>query len=183
MKLAAFKAWTGAPTTESRRAVARQMMDTGEAATEEILKGFDEILAAEGPMLSNRLFNLYSKWGGLSKLTPQAKKRFSQALKEGGLKGRFGFEQDPGHDGVVVLIWAKKTDKVVAREIGNRSLQDVPMSELEQVLFDLAAETGAEEEVPLFKEAQKLYGLNRLSEPAENRLRLAYDRSVGKLLS
>ena len=182
MKLAEFTPYTGAPTTETRRALARNLMDTGEAATEEILKGFEEVIAAEGPMLSNRMFNLYAKSGGLSKLTSQAKKRFSQALKAGGLNGRFGFEQDPGHEGVVILLWKPGTEKVVARELGNRSVMDVPMSELEQVLFDLAAETGAEKEEPLFKEAAKLYQINRLSDAAGKRVRMAYDRSVGELL-
>ncbi|RED52205.1 hypothetical protein [Aestuariispira insulae] len=176
MQLAPFQAWSGVPTTDSRRALARNLMDTGKAATEEILKGFEEILAVEGPMLSNRLFSLYSKQGGLSKLTPQAKKRFSQALKEGGLNGRFGFEQDPGHDGVVILLWLPKAEKVSPRELGNRSIMDVPLNELTEVMFEVSTEINSETEKQLINAMAALYKINRLSADAESRLQRAYDQ-------
>ncbi len=174
MELAPFSPWMSKPTPESRRAIARQIMDGHEEVTDQIIEGLVQIVAMEGPILSTRAFNLYSKKGGLAKLTGPAVRRFSTALKKANSEGKISMERDPSTSGVVALLWLPTMKRVNPREMGNRSFDDIPVSELGEVMFEVAAEIESEDKPALYQALATLYGLKQLPKNATSRLDLVY---------
>ncbi|MCW9036258.1 MAG: hypothetical protein OQJ97_18730 [Rhodospirillales bacterium] len=174
MELAPFTPWMGKPTPESRRAITRQIMDGTDELTDQIVEGLVQIVAMEGPILSSRAFNLYSKKGGMAKLTGAAVRRFSTALKKANSQGKISMERDPSAEGVVALLWLPTMKRVNPRELGNRSFDDIPASELGEVLFDLAAEEDTFDKPILYQKLSELYGLKQLPKNATARLDFVY---------
>ena len=174
MDLAPYTPWMSKPTDESRRAITRQIMDGSAEMTEAVIDGLLQIIAMEGPVLSTRVFALYSKKGGMAKLSGAAIRRFSTALKKAKADGKINMERDPSVEGVVLLLWLPTMKKVVVRELGNRGFDDVPASELGEVMFEVAAETGIEEGPPLYQQMAELYGLKQLPKSATARLDLVF---------
>jgi len=174
MDLAPYTPWMSKPTDESRRAITRQIMDGAPEMTEGIVNGLLQIVAMEGPILSNRAFNLYAKKGGMTKLSGIAKKRFSNALKKAKMDGKLCMERDPSDEGVVALLWLPSMKRVNPRELGNRGFDDIPASELGEVMFELAAEVGDEDKPKLYQAMAELYGLAQLPKKATARLDLVF---------
>lgn len=173
MKLAPFTPFLSSPTPDSRRAIALQLMDDGEQATNRLIDGLLQIVAMEGPSLSSRVFGLYAKKGGLEKLTPLAKRRFSAALKIARADGRVHMEQDPHAEDIVALCWLPSMQRVVIREYGNRGFDYIPASELGEVMFELATER-ERDATQLFQRLATFYGLKQVSKKAEARLQRVY---------
>ncbi len=173
MELAPFTPYLSNPTADSRRDIARQLIDESDASTNALRDGLLQILAMEGPTLSTRLFSLYGKKGGLERLTPRAKKRFSVALKKARGEGLVAMEQDPSVADVIALCWLPSMQRVAAREYGNRGFDHIPASELAEVMFELAAQSNASG-AQLFQSMALLYGLKQLPKKAQPRLELVY---------
>jgi len=174
MELTPFTPYMGKPTPESRRAITRQIMDGSEEMTNQIVDGLVQIVAMEGPVLSTRAFNLYSKKGGMAKLSGAAVRRFSAALKKAGADGKIKMERDPSSEGVVALLWLPTMERVNPREMGNRGFDDIPTSELGEVMFELAAEIDSDEKSDVYSQLAELYGLKQLPKNAEKRLDLVF---------
>ena len=149
-------------------------MDGAPEMTEGLVTGLLQIVAMEGPILSSRAFNLYAKKGGMAKLSGIAKKRFSQALKKAKMDGKICMERDPSAEGVVALLWLPSMKRVIPRELGNRGFEDVPASELGEVMFELAAEVGDEDKEKLYQALANLYGLKQLPKKATARFDLVF---------
>jgi len=178
MELAPFTPYLSNPTADSRREIARQLMDDGDASTDRLVDGLLQIIAMEGPVLSSRVFGLYAKKGGLEKLTPVAKRRFSVALKKARADDRVNMEQDPHPDEVVALCWLPSMPRVVVREYGNRGFDQIPASELGEVLFELASEQDGDA-AGLFQRLAVFYGLKQVPKKAEARLQMVYSEYLG----
>jgi len=173
MELAPFTPYMGKPTPESRKAIARQVMDPSDAVTDQIIEGLLQIVAMEGPVLSSRAFNLYSKKGGMAKLSNLAKLRFSKALMKARADGKVEMERDPDAEGKVALLWLPTMQRVVVRELGNRGFDDIPASELGEVMFELAAEIEDDKPI-LYQKLAEIYGLSQLPKNASARLDIVY---------
>lgn len=174
MELAPFTPYMSKPTPESRREIARQLMDPSDALTDQIIAGLVHIVAVEGPTLSTRAFNLYSKKGGMAKLSNRAKIRFTAALRKASSDGKIVMERDPSAEGIVALIWLPTMQRVILREMGNRGFDDIPVSELGEVMFELFAETEADKPA-LYQQLAEIYGLKQLPKKAAVRLDLVYE--------
>jgi len=174
MKLAPFTPCSSKPTPESRLAITRQIINPSDEMTDQIVQGLVQIIAMEGPVLSTRAFNLYSKKGGMAKLTAAAKKRFLQAVKKANDDGKVSAERDPSAEGIVYLLWLPSMKRVNPRELGNRGFDDIPASELGEVMFELAAETDTDKSM-LFQKMAELYGLTLLPKNATARLDFIYN--------
>lgn len=178
MELAPFSPYVCKPTNETRQAIARQVMDPTDATTDQIIEGFIQIIAMEGPTLSSRLFTLYAKKGGIVKLTSHAAKRFFQALRKATLAGKISMELDIDVKGAAALLWLPSMKRVQLREYGNRGFDDIPASELGEVMFELAAET-TDEKHQLYLNIAEFYGLSHLPKNAETRLDAVYKAYLG----
>jgi len=178
MNLAPFTPFLSAPTADSRQTIARQVMNPSEAMNDQIVEGLVHILAMEGPTLSTRLFSLYAKKGGMAKLSNIAKRRFVQALNKAILEKKISMEFDTTPEHKVALLWLPTMKRVMVREYGNRGFEEIPASELGEVMFELAAET-TEEKSALYHHMAELYGLTHLPKSATARLDYVYEAYLG----
>jgi hypothetical protein len=178
MDLAPFTPFLSTPTPESRQAISRQIMNPSDVSNDQIIKGLCLILAMEGPTLSSRLFSLYAKKGGLAKLTNIAKRRFVQALNKAIVEKKICMEFDTKPEHKVALLWLPTMKRVVVREYGNRGFEEIPASELGEVMFELAAET-TDEKSELYRHMAELYGLTHLPKNATARLDYVYESYLG----
>jgi len=178
MELAPFTPYMSKPTPESRQAVAHQIVNGSAALTEQIIAGLVEIIAKEGPTLSTRLLSLYAKKGGMAKLTNVAKRRFVMALNKAIQDKTISMEFDTTSEHKIALLWLPSMKRVVVREYGNRGFEEIPASELSEVMFELAAET-TEEKTELYQHIAELYGLTHLPKSALARLDFVYEDCIG----
>ena len=175
MKPIEYVSWVPKVTPDAKRRMADLLINVSEKTNTAIIDGFKEIIAVEGPMLSTRMFTLYARSGGVSKLTPQVRKRFAVALKEGCLKKYFSYTQDPSDGPVVLVLRLPDQPEIQVRELGGRSILDVPANELAEVMFELssAGETVLEG-APLMQAVAQFYDLKKLSDDAQRRLQTVY---------
>ncbi len=178
MELAPFTPYSAKPTADSRRAMALRLMNDTPETTELLAEGLLQIVAMEGPVLSTRAFNLYSKAGGMAKLTNVAVRRFSAALNKAKSEGRLEMELEPtpstpGVNHMVAVLRLPTMKRIVVREYGNRGFDDIPAAELGEVMFEVATETG-DDKAQLYQKMAEFYGLNHLPKHAEARLDFIY---------
>ncbi|MBL4691768.1 MAG: hypothetical protein JKY92_00360 [Magnetovibrio sp.] len=178
LELAPFTPYSSKPTAESRQAIARQVVNPSAALTEQIIQGLVQIVALEGPLLSSRLFGLYAKRGGMTKLSKIAKRRFVMALNKAIQDKQISMEFDTTPDNGVAVLWLPSMQRVVPREYGNRGFDEIPASELGEVMFELAAAT-TDEKNQLFQNMAELYGLTHLPKNATTRLEYVYIQCIG----
>ena len=174
MELAPFTPYMSKPTPETRQALSRQLMNPADELTDQIIQGLVEIIAMEGPTLSLRAFTLYAKKGGLSKLSGEAVRRFMIALKKAVKDKKILMELDTNTEAnPQALLWLPTMERVVLREYANRGFDDIPASELAEVMVEVAAEVG-EDKDKLYDAIAKFYGLNQLPKSAPARLDIVY---------
>lgn len=173
MELAPFTPYMSKPTPESRHALALQIMNPAEDLTDQIVQGLVQIIAMEGPTLSTRAFTLYARKGGLAKLSTPAIRRFTIALKKAIKSGEILMELDTNVEKPQALLWLPSMNRVILREYGNRGFDEIPASELGEVMFELAADVG-EDKVKLYDKMAELYGLKQLPKNATARLDIVY---------
>lgn len=177
MKLAPYNHYQSKPTAESRQAIARQIINPTAESDELIGKGLVEVISVEGPILSTRAFTLYARKGGLTKLTPPAIRRFSIALKKMIDGKQIMFEPDTKDKKSQALLWLPTMDRVKIRAYGNRGFDDIPTSELGEVMLELFMEEDANKE-ELFQKLISLYELKQFPKNATTRLDYVYDEYI-----
>ena len=82
-------------------------------------------------------------------------------------------ELDPSAERIIALLWLSSIQLVNVWEYGNRGFDDIPASELGEVMFEVAAEFSDDKPL-LFKKMANLYGLKHLPKTAANRLVSVY---------
>ena len=93
-----------------------------------------EIVTAEGPVTADRAYRLYIRGAGSSKVTQRAKAPMEQALGRLTLRRQVDVDEfDNGGERQHVLRLAG-TPAVVVRELGERSLYDVPLNEIAELM-------------------------------------------------
>lgn len=177
MKLAPYNHYHSKPTPVSRQAIARQIINPSAEMDELIGEGLVEVIAAEGPMLSTRAFTLYARKGGLTKLTPPAIRRFSVALKKMIDAKKILFESDTTDKKSQALLWLPDMKSVSLREYGSRGFDDIPTSELGEVMLELYMEEEVDKEA-LYQKLAALYDLKLLPKNATPRLDYVYNEYI-----
>jgi len=178
MELAPFTPYMSKPTDESRRAITRQIMLANDETTDQIVEGLVQIIAMEGPVLSTRAYTLYARKGGLMKLSTTAARRFSAALKKAIIAGKISMELDTDAKNTQALLWLPSMERVNVREYGNRGFDDIPASELGELMFELADEVGTEK-ATLYQKLAAVYGLKQVPKNATARLDYVYEQYLG----
>lgn len=93
-----------------------------------------DIVTAEGPVTAERAYRLYIRASGSSKVTQRAKAPMEQALGRLTLRRQVEVDElDNGGEPQQVLRLAG-TPAVVVRELGERSLYDVPLNEIAELM-------------------------------------------------
>ena len=93
-----------------------------------------EIVTAEGPVTADRAYRLYIRVAGSSKVTQRARAPMEQALGRLTLRGLVEVDElDSGGEPQQVLRLSG-TSAVVVRELGERSLYEVPLNEIAELV-------------------------------------------------
>ena len=93
-----------------------------------------EIVTAEGPVTADRVYRLYIRGAGSSKVTQRARAPMEQALGRLTLRRLVETEEfDNGGETQQVLRLAG-TPAVMVRELGERSLYEVPLNEIAELM-------------------------------------------------
>jgi hypothetical protein len=152
-----YTAWTARPVPDPRS-----------AGRETIGPVLLVIIHAEGPILSERAFRLYVKASGGKALTSIARAPLSGAAYRLRQAGAIEFEGD------AEVLRPAGTAEVRVRELGPRTLDEVPFREVAELMRRLRA-AGATE---LPRAVLDAYGLVRMTSKAEEYLEYAEELSL-----
>jgi hypothetical protein len=131
-----------------------------------------EIVAAEGPVLASRAYGLYNKASGGKKLTTIARAPLSSAAYRLRMAGRIEIvpaEETPGQDDEILRVAGSPAVRV--RELGPRSLDEVPLPEIAELMERLTT-AGADD---LKRAVLDAYGLVRMTAKADDYLERALE--------
>jgi dethiobiotin synthetase len=153
VELEPYASWTERPTGDPRSAPRPRIMEV-----------MLEIVAAEGPIQANRAYALYNRASGGKKLTTIARAPLSSSLHWLARERKLVLEDEV----------ARLPDQpaVRVRELGDRTLEEVPLDEIAE-LMRLLGEAGHTE---LKRAVLSTYGLVRLTQRADEYLTAALER-------
>ncbi len=153
----------------------RPLGDPRSTPRPEIMAAILEIVTAEGPMRATRAYGLYNRAAGGKKLTSIARAPLSSAVYWLSRDGRIELtraDDIPWQDDDLVRL--PDAPPVRARELGPRTLEEVPLDEIAELMRRLRAAGHASDEAGLKRAVLTTYGLVRLTGRADEYLGLAH---------
>ncbi|MFL5896692.1 MAG: AAA family ATPase [Thermoleophilaceae bacterium] len=141
-----------------------------------IMETMLEIIAAEGPMTATRAYSLYNRASGGRKLTSVAKAPLSSAAYWLAREGKLALTREDeipwqGDD----MLRLPDQPAVRVRELGPRTLDEVPLDEIAELVHRIRATSPAADATELKRAILTAYGLVRLTTRADEYLGLAID--------
>ena len=114
--------------------------DPRTAAVSRVAAFLLEIVAAEGPITADRAYRLYIRASGSSKVTQRARAPMVQALGRLMLRGQVEVDELDNADELQPVLRLTGTPAVVVRTLGERSLYDVPLNEIAELMGHMRQE-------------------------------------------
>jgi ketosteroid isomerase-like protein len=156
----------------------RTVPDPRTAGRDALMPAVLEIVEAEGPILAGRAFGLYTRAAGGKKLTGAAKAPLTGAtwrlkIAERVEIARAGATTIENDD----VLRAAGSPPVRVRELGPRTLEEVPLDEV-AALMDRLQSDPARPAAALKRAVLDVYGLTRLTARADEYLEQALDRTA-----
>ena len=155
----------------------RPVPDPRTAGRDALMPVLMEIVEAEGPILAGRAFGLYTRASGGKKLTGAAKAPLTGATWRLKIQDRLEIAREGAttidNDDVLRLAGSPP---VRVRELGPRTLEEVPLDEV-AALMERLAEAGADD---LKRAVLDTYGLIRLTARADQYLEAALELASGQ---
>ena len=108
--------------------------DPRTAPVAQIVSHLLEIVTAEGPVTADRAYRLYIRASGSSKVTQRAKAPMEQALGRLTLRRQVDVDELDNAGEPQQVLRLASTAAVVVRELGERSLYDVPLNEIAELM-------------------------------------------------
>ena len=140
-----------------------------------IMEALLEIIAAEGPMRASRAYALYNRASGGKKLTSIARAPLSSSVHWLGQERKVVIvPQEPD-----LIVRLPDTPAVRVREHGPRTLEEVPLDEIAELMRRLRSARGLSGENDLKRAVLSTYGLIRMTARADEYLGLAYGLMSG----
>ena len=142
----------------------------------EIMRVLLEIVAAEGPMRASRAYALYNRASGGRKLTSVARAPLSSAVYWLAQERRLLLTRKddiPWQDDDLIRL--PDTPAVKVRELGPRTLEEVPLDEIAELAQRIRAARGDTDAAEMKRALLSTYGLMRLTSRAGEYLGLALD--------
>ena len=93
-----------------------------------------EIVSTEGPVTADRAYRLYIRGSGSSKVTQRARAPMEQALGRLTLRGQVEVDEFDNVGESQQVLRLSGTSAVVVRELGERSLYEVPLNEIAELM-------------------------------------------------
>jgi hypothetical protein len=135
-----------------------------------------EIVGREGPMTASRAYALYNRASGGKKLTSVARAPLSSSIYWLAQERKVVLvrkEEIPWQDDDVVRM--PDSPAVRVRELGERTLEEVPLDEIAELMRRLRAARGIADAAEVKRAVLSTYGLVRLTTRADEYLGLALD--------
>jgi dethiobiotin synthetase len=154
----------------------RRVGDPRQSTRADIMRAILEIVGAEGPMRASRAYALYNRASGGRKLTSVARAPLSSAVYWLAQERRVVLtrrDDIPWQDDDLVRL--PDTPPVRVRELGPRTLEEVPLDEIAELAKRLSAARGSADPTELKRAILSAYGLVRLTTRADEYLGLALD--------
>jgi AAA domain len=153
-----------------------QVGDPRSTPRPQIMQTMLEIVDAEGPMTATRTYSLYNRAAGGRKLTSVAKAPLSSAIYWLAREGKIALTREAdipwqGDD----MVRLPDQPAVRVRELGPRTLDEVPLDEIAELVKLLRAAQGTTDPTELKRAILTTYGLVRLTARADEYLGLAVD--------
>jgi hypothetical protein len=147
-----------------------QLVDPRAAKAEQIIHGMEQIIAAEGPVMASRVFQIFARAGGLGRIYEETRRSFINALQSAIDNDIFLAEQEGSEDPATWILRLPSQPLVRVRTLGSRTLHEVPATELAEFMLEFRVENELISREELFRKVLNEYGLNRLTEATTNRL-------------
>ena len=93
-----------------------------------------DIVSTEGPVTAGRAYRLYIRGAGSSKVTQRARAPLEQALGRLTLRGQVDIDELDNSGETQQVLRLAGTPAVVVRELGERSLYEVPLNEIAELM-------------------------------------------------
>jgi hypothetical protein len=157
----------------------RQVGDPRNTPRPQIMQAMLDIIEAEGPMTASRAYSLYNRASGGRKLTSVAKAPLSSAIYWLARENKLTLTREAdipwqGDD----MVRLNDQPVVRVRELGDRSLDEVPLDEIAELVKLLRSARGTADPTELKRAILSTYGLVRLTTRADEYLGLAIDLAV-----
>ena len=154
----------------------RQVGDPRNTPRPQIMQAMLEIIDAEGPMTAARAYSLYNRAAGGRKLTSVAKAPLSSAIYWLAREEKITLTREAdipweGDD----MVRLPDQPAVRVRELGPRTLDEVPLDEIAELVKLIRAARGNADATELKRAILSAYGLVRLTGRADEYLGLAID--------
>lgn len=164
-----YKAWDKRPLPNPRK-----------ASVEEVMSGLIEIIDAEGPILSNRLYRLYIEACGEKRIDIMINVAFTRAvdraIKRGLAEQNLEYTGDNNDKKQVFLI--PNTPKVLLRTRGDRMFSEIPSAEIAKLMNCLLAEKNSISGDELIRAVLKHYEMKQVSPSTKDVLRSIKDHCI-----
>jgi dethiobiotin synthetase len=170
VNLEAYSAWEPRPVGDPRATPRASIMET-----------MLEIVGTEGPMTASRAYALYNRASGGRKLTTVARAPLSSSVYWLAQERRVVLvrkEEIPWQDDDIVRL--PDSPAVRVRELGPRTLEEVPLDEIAELVRRLRAARGIGGATESKRAVLDAYGLRRLTARADEYLSLALGLADGK---
>jgi dethiobiotin synthetase len=158
----------------------RPVGDPRQTPRSEIMAAILEIAAAEGPMRASRAYALYNRASGGRKLTSVARAPLSSAVYWLAQEHRLLLtrrDDIPWQDDDLIRL--PDTAPVRVRELGPRTLEEVPLDEIAELAGRLRSARGIGDATEMKRAILGVYSLVRLTARADEYLGLALDLEAG----
>jgi very-short-patch-repair endonuclease len=143
---------------------ARSLVDATLSRQEHIIDGLVEIIGAEGPMHALRAYQLYNRAAGGHRVGGELRRIFNQATARGIRGGRIAQLDDDIEGQATKTVYLPGSAPVIVRELGPRTLNDIPLSELRELTKIL----GVSETPAVHRAVLDALGLTRLTQNAQD---------------
>ena len=152
VELAPYEEWRG------------HAADPRTASLEEAAEKLQAIIDAEGPVLVSRAYQTYVRASGIQRLGPQIRRVLNRALAKLERRKRVVVERSAGGNGYRnAVLRTPETDRVKLREIGPRSFDEVPHSELALLVRAVKSSKPDVKSEEIYRDVLEIYGLVRMT--------------------
>jgi dethiobiotin synthetase len=157
-----------------------QVGDPRNTPRPQIMQTMLEIVDAEGPLTATRAYALYNRAAGGKKLTSVARAPLSSAIYWLAREEKITLTREAdipwqGSD----MVRMPDQPPVRVRELGPRSLDEVPLDEIAELVKLIRSGSGLSDATELKRAILSTYGLVRLTSRADEYLGLAIDLAGG----
>lgn len=155
---------------EYREWIPVRLADPREATVQQLMHGMALIIEDEGPVIAGRVFQLFSKAGGLNRIYDATRRNFLAGLRAALDAGLFLSEVEASDDPATWVLRLPTQNPVRVRSLGSRTLHEIPAGEIAEIMLEIRVRDELVSREDLFRQVLAEYGLIRLTEATKNRL-------------